>query len=383
MKTLVRVGTAAAVCLMVWGVIGAPGPALAAASATQTEASASMHTATMRSEQAGQADQAAPPSFQLNVDGEASKHKALSVEQITMLPLSFLNEDLGLTASYDAQANAIAIKAPNREVIALEGGSDVTVNGHELSKGYPVRHIGGEWYVPLPLLTGHMGYQAHWIADTKTVVLSKIRENDMLWTNVPVNKETQDVTVTVQYPQLKGLKNGDVELQINELFAREAERFVDAALEESKGAFNDIGFQYDYYLDYSIKYNRNDVVSVQFQSYVYQGGAHGIPARTDYTINLNTGKVYTLNDLLQSNPNYKDLINAEVKKGLQKIALYEEGHEFAFRSISDNPSFYVKDDGVVVYFGVYEYTPYAAGFPEFYFRFSALLPELPEGELPF
>lgn len=368
MKTLVRVGTAAAVCLMVWGGIAAPAPALAAA------------TAMKQSEQAGQA---ASPSFRLNVDGEASKHKALSVEQVTMLPLSFLNEDLGLTASYDAQAKAIAVKAPNREVVALADGSDVTVNGHELSKGYTVRQIGGEWYVPLPLLTGHMGYEAHWIADTKTVVLSKIRENDILWTNVSINKETQDVTVTVQYPQLKGLKSGDVEVQINELFAKEAERFVDAALAESKGAFNDIGFQYDYYLDYSMKYNRNDVVSVQFQSYVYQGGAHGIPARTDYTINLNTGKVYTLNDLLQSNPNYKDPINAVVKKGLQEIALYEEGHEFAFRTISDNPSFYVKDEGVVVYFDVYEYTPYAAGFPEFYFRFSALLPKLPEGELPF
>ena len=77
-------------------------------------------------------------------------------------------------------------------------------------------------------------------------------------------------------------------------------------------------------------------------------------------------------------PNYKQVINEKIKKDIAPMLMYDA----KFQSINEDTAFYVKDEGVAIYFGVYEYTPYAAGFPEFYIPFSAVSPSL-EGKLPF
>ncbi|MFM1654605.1 RsiV family protein [Brevibacillus sp. B_LB10_24] len=46
-----------------------------------------------------------------------------------------------------------------------------------------------------------------------------------------------------------------------------------------------------------------------------------------------------------------------------------------FTSISDDQPFYLRGESVDFYVGLYEYTPYAAGIPEFAIPLASLIPK--------
>ncbi|WP_122638857.1 RsiV family protein [Romboutsia sp. Marseille-P6047] len=56
-----------------------------------------------------------------------------------------------------------------------------------------------------------------------------------------------------------------------------------------------------------------------------------------------------------------DYINSEINKNKE---LYFTGKE-GFNGISDNQDFYIEDDGIVIYFQVYDIAPYYVGIPKF------------------
>lgn len=319
-------------------------------------------------------------SIQFTLDGKSLISKGIVKDGSTLVPLHLLAKDLKLDMHHDPVLKTVTIQPGDKKIVLKLEEEFVTanVNGHELWDSYERVNMNGNNYVALRFLTDNLGYRASWDGKTKTVNLTKIQENGVVWSNQKINESTKDATITVQYPQLSGLEDTAAQEKINTLFEKEAKAYVDNAKEASKGAYNDVGFQYEYTSNYEVKYNTNHIISVVLWSNEYTGGAHGMPGQWSYTINLDTGLVYKLDDLLSSNPNYKEIINAKVKQEIKPLLMPDA----QFNGIGEEPSYYVKDDGIVVYFGVYEYTPYAVGFPEFYMPFSTLLPDL-HGKLPF
>ncbi|MGE6258414.1 DUF3298 and DUF4163 domain-containing protein [Heyndrickxia sporothermodurans] len=169
-------------------------------------------------------------------------------------------------------------------------------------------------------------------------------------------------TVKANYPTLKGLKNDKVELKINQLFSKHMKMLDAQAKKVSKGLKKAKKNKYTYTSDYKVKYNKNGMLSVVFTNYSYEGGAHGMTDQIAYTLNTKTGKLYSLKEITKGDPKYKEKINAIIKKQIKqrKLPLITP-----FKSISNNQTFYVQGNQLVVYFGLYEYTPYAAGIPEF------------------
>ncbi|MGE8203258.1 DUF3298 and DUF4163 domain-containing protein [Heyndrickxia sp. NPDC080065] len=176
------------------------------------------------------------------------------------------------------------------------------------------------------------------------------------------NKSYYGATVKASYPQLKDIKNVKVESKINELFLKNAKLLHEQAKKDSKGLKKAEKVKNTYTSDYKVKHNKNDILSVAFTNYSYTGGAHGMTDQIAYTINMKTGKQLTLKDAAKGDSNYKEIINKVIKKQIKerKIDLIEP-----FKSISKNQKFYLQGDQIVVYFDLYEYTPYAAGIPEF------------------
>lgn len=314
------------------------------------------------------------------MNGKTFKNKGVMGSEGTLIPLQLLVGDLGMAMKYDAKSKTFQFTA-GKDALLLhmsEGGTSPVFNGHDLGAFYPREMIGGHNYVSISVLTDILGYRSDWNPVTKTVALSKIQQNDIMWSVKKLEKETKDASISIQYPQVSGLKDDAVQTKINQIFEENAKQFYDEDLESAEGVQEELGFKYEFTSNYDIKYNSNDVISVLFRDSLYMGGAHDMPSQYSYTINLKTGKVYTLDDLLQSNPNYVQVINGKIKKDIEPM-LITSG---SFQSVGDNPSFYVHNDGVVIYFSVYEYTPYVEGFPEFYFTFKTLLPEA-GGKLPF
>lgn len=191
-------------------------------------------------------------------------------------------------------------------------------------------------------------------------------------TNHTIEKKIPEASIKVDYPQLSGLKHKSVQKKINKLFKNKAEKFVANALKEAKAGqpSTQSGNPYEYVGTYKVTYNRDGGLSLYQDWYSYTGGAHGITVRDGLTFRLDNGKLLTLDELLRANPNYRSIVDPEIAKKLQET----EGYFGNFKTIGSNPSYYVKDEGVTIFFQLYEYLPYVFGFPEFYFPFSQLLP---------
>lgn len=177
-----------------------------------------------------------------------------------------------------------------------------------------------------------------------------------------LKKSYNGATVKANFPQLKDMTNKKVELKINDLFMKNALILDKQARKDSKGLKKPQKIKNIYISDYKVKHNKNNRLSIVFTNYSDFGGAHGMTDQIAYTINMKTGKLYTLKEVAKEDPKYKAKINAIIKKQIKqrKLDLIEP-----FKTISNNQSFYLQGDHLVVYFGLYEYTPYAAGIPEF------------------
>ncbi|WP_460321450.1 DUF3298 and DUF4163 domain-containing protein [Paenibacillus sp. YSY-4.3] len=186
-----------------------------------------------------------------------------------------------------------------------------------------------------------------------------------------ITKSLPGASIKAEYPQISGLKSKSVQRKLNSFFKARAEDFVKKSVKEAKQSLpSPSGNKYEFLGNYTVTYNKNCILSLYEQTYAYTGGAHGNSYREGLTFRLKDGKLLTLDELLRANPNYRQIVDPVIAQQLQQTP----GYFGNFKTIGPNPSYYVKDEGVVIFFPLYEYLPYVNGFPEFYFPFSQLLP---------
>lgn len=119
-------------------------------------------------------------------------------------------------------------------------------------------------------------------------------------------------------------------------------------------------------IEYSVPYNKNDILCVVVTDYRYLGGAHGGAAMIPYIFDLKTGDKITLNDLMLDDSGYREFISKEIRNEIDKRTQAGEVYEIEpFMDIGDAPWFYLTGQGLVFFFQQYEYFPYANGIQEF------------------
>ncbi|MDW0117119.1 DUF3298 and DUF4163 domain-containing protein [Sporosarcina thermotolerans] len=115
--------------------------------------------------------------------------------------------------------------------------------------------------------------------------------------------------------------------------------------------------------NFEIKTNERGVLSLILIVYSFTGGAHGITFTRALTFDTRTGKQYELEELFKENSDYvkkiSDIIREDIKKW--KIELLEP----PFKEIRKDQDFYIADTSIVIFFQLYEITPYYWGFPYF------------------
>ena len=104
--------------------------------------------------------------------------------------------------------------------------------------------------------------------------------------------------------------------------------------------------------------------------YSYTLGAHGHTLQHAYNFNLLNGEGILLNDILKEKKNYVDIINQEIRKQIELNPQEYFSDWSVFQSISEEQPFYLIEDGIVVYFGLYEIAPYASGIKYFKIPYS-------------
>jgi hypothetical protein len=168
----------------------------------------------------------------------------------------------------------------------------------------------------------------------------------------------EDSSMVIVYPQVQDLQDAAAEKKINSVLAADFNTNYRTNQDET------------FTVKYDVQRIQGDILNIIENSYsYYKGAAHGNPGRISIIINMKTGESYTLGELFKKDDKYIDVISAIIKKQVaeKQVPLISE-----FKNIDTTESFYLNDEGLVIYFPPYKYTPYAAGFVEFKIKYSEL-----------
>jgi hypothetical protein len=180
-----------------------------------------------------------------------------------------------------------------------------------------------------------------------------------------LKKAIHTKVLDLEFPQLQGLPDRNIEKILNQRLRKEIDSFA-AKYRQQTGVTADA--------QYTVKRNRHGLLSILFNMVVYhEGAAHPLPMETALTMNLNTGKIYQLADLFKPKSPWRKLVNASINRQIaQRGAQGDLTLLTPFPGVKNNQDFYIEDDNLVVFFQVYEYTPYVDGFPEFHMPLKRL-----------
>jgi hypothetical protein len=182
----------------------------------------------------------------------------------------------------------------------------------------------------------------------------------------------------LETPQIHGLKSPKVEKSINKELAGTVKDFKKDILAQAKKAYKeskkpDYPFQpFEAQTVYKVHLLNKKMVSLTIDMYSYTGGAHGNTVRVAFNYNLKTGKQLGYQDIFKKCADYKDVIVQHITKEIEENPdNYFENAVETVKGFTDEQPFYITDKGIVVYYGLYEIAPYAAGIQEFFIPFSA------------
>ena len=125
---------------------------------------------------------------------------------------------------------------------------------------------------------------------------------------------------------------------------------------------------------YEATYNQNSILSLKFQNYSYiKGAAHENKKKKSITLNLTNVDIYNFDDLFKNNADYKTRIDKIIQRQIaqRNIPMLSQ-----FKGIAPDEEYYLTDNYLIIYYQIYEYTPYYYGILEFkipYMSISDLL----------
>ncbi len=177
-------------------------------------------------------------------------------------------------------------------------------------------------------------------------------------TQLPVGISTQQVIeprLELYYPVVHGLRSPMVQRGIN----HRIQNTVKGMLAE-QGYYSNP--QAEVTASYELKNNQRGILNLSLNNYTFAGGAHGLTIIRSLNFDVDTGKVYSLGDLFKPSEDYEKELSLIIEEQIRirDIPVLEE-----FTGIKPEQDFYIADKILVIYFQLYELTPYVYGFPEF------------------
>jgi len=217
-----------------------------------------------------------------------------------------------------------------------------------------------------------------------TPVLVQAQENkpidqEITITDLAIKEDHEALKVDMVFPLVTGVKDKQVEEKINQIIQEDVHNFKEILQTESEkylqGAKEE-GLEIRKYIVttyYIVHYQKDDLLSLSVFYYSYTLGAHGHTLQRAYNFNLENGKEILLGDILKEKKNYVDVINQEIKRQMELNPQEYFSEWSVFQSISEEQPFYLLEDGIVIYFGLYEIAPYASGIRYFKIPYLGIL----------
>ena len=208
------------------------------------------------------------------------------------------------------------------------------------------------------------------IAQENKVITQEIAISDIV-----IREDYEALEVDITIPVIQGLEDKQIEEEINQTIQEDILNFRYRIQTESEEYLQEAkreGWEIRKYIAtayYIVHYQTKDLLSLSVFYYCYTGGAHGCTIQEAYNLNLVNGEEISLQEILREKKDYVKVINQEIKRQIQ---LNPEAYfdDAIFHSISEEQPFYIIEDGIVIYFGLYEIAPYSSGIRYFKIPFS-------------
>ncbi|MBY0099198.1 DUF3298 and DUF4163 domain-containing protein [Mesobacillus maritimus] len=178
---------------------------------------------------------------------------------------------------------------------------------------------------------------------------------------LPVLMKTMNVSngpdLQVFYPRVVKMQNTALEHLINTSIVNQTQELINLQVNQSPSTVVEMLGTYE------VKNNQRDVLSLAFSNYTYYyQAAHGMTYIKSLSFDLKQGKLLQLKDLFKPDSDYINRISGLILAQIAErdIPLLEE-----FTTIQPDQNFYIADKTLVIYFQLYELTPYVFGFPMF------------------
>ncbi len=214
-----------------------------------------------------------------------------------------------------------------------------------------------------------------------TVLVAQVQEikpidQEITITDLVIKEDQEALKVDMVFPLVQGMKDKRVEEKINQIIQKDILNFKNQLQAESEDYLKLArieGWEIRKYVAttyYIVHYQKDNFLSLSVFYYSYTLGAHGYTLQRAYNFNLENGEEILLSDILKEKKDDVDIINQEIKRQIN-LNPQEYFTEWAvFQSISQEQPFYLIEDGMVIYFGLYEIAPYASGIRYFKIPYS-------------
>jgi hypothetical protein len=167
---------------------------------------------------------------------------------------------------------------------------------------------------------------------------------------------TQDNMVTIDYPAVKDLESPAVQHRINRAIASQVDKPMREQGYYKSQKVEMLGW-------YEIKTNERGILSLTIGNYAFTyPSAHGLTIVKGLTFDIKSGDGIELSGLFKPGSDYvkvlSDIVEQQIKD--RNISLLDE-----FKGIAPNQDFYIADKSLVLFFQLYEITPYYMGLQYF------------------
>ena len=171
------------------------------------------------------------------------------------------------------------------------------------------------------------------------------------------------------YPEVQGLGNAEVEAKINASIRQAADMN-----DQVRMLMEDVEYNPSFVSEGKATFNRDGLLSVSvFQTFMARGLPHESYVQTSRTFRLADGAELKLADLFKPGSDWAERVNGAVRKhvagsGISLLRGYE-----GVDAPDDRAGFYLTDEGIVVYYQIYDYTSYMDGVLEVTVPWGAVL----------
>ncbi len=181
--------------------------------------------------------------------------------------------------------------------------------------------------------------------------------------------EDSSTVIEITYPKVFGLSNKSVEDKINlfleEEFLKSVELFEEfvTILDSFPTTDYEAGMFFSFETGFDIKLLNQSILSFALNHYEFTGGAHGNYFSIGYTIDLTSGNLLSLNQIIktESLPVITSLCEDIIKQMFEAESLFDAGLFEDALELNLDQDFYVVDGALVFQFDPYEIAPYSMG----------------------